>query len=196
MAIYPDSHDMEYSQNFSFSRLQIKTYFVSIVVTDIRYMATDKLTSSFLALRDKLHRSALSFLKNDEDARDALQDTFFNLWKEGSVETEPEARNKLFAVLRNICIDRLRKPHSFSLDESNIDKLEVRPDSYEDMENYERILTSGLSEVQREVSSLVTHEGMEYDKIAEFLNMSVEAVRMNMSRARKKIRDNYKQLEK
>ncbi|MDE6007117.1 MAG: RNA polymerase sigma factor [Muribaculaceae bacterium] len=159
-------------------------------------MATDKLTSSFLALRDKLHRSALSFLKNDEDARDALQDTFFNLWKEGSVETEPEARNKLFAVLRNICIDRLRKPHSFSLDESNIDKLEVRPDSYEDMENYERILTSGLSEVQREVSSLVTHEGMEYDKIAEFLNMSVEAVRMNMSRARKKIRDNYKQLEK
>ena len=51
-------------------------------------MKTDNLTSSFLALRVKLHRSALGFLKNDEDARDALQDTYFNLWKDGTVETE------------------------------------------------------------------------------------------------------------
>ena len=73
-------------------------------------MKTDNLTSSFLELRDKLHRSALGFLKNDEDARDALQDTFFNLWRNGGAETDTEARNKLFAVLRNVCIDRLRKP--------------------------------------------------------------------------------------
>ena len=68
-------------------------------------MKTDNLTSSFLELRDKLHRSALGFLKNDEDARDALQDTFFNLWRNGGAETDTEARNKLFAVLRNVCID-------------------------------------------------------------------------------------------
>ncbi|MDE6271492.1 MAG: hypothetical protein K2M31_00595 [Muribaculaceae bacterium] len=54
-------------------------------------MKTDNLTSSFLALRDKLHRSALGFLKNDEDARDALQDTFCNLWRGESVRTELEA---------------------------------------------------------------------------------------------------------
>jgi len=77
-------------------------------------MKTDNLTSSFLALRDKLHKSALRFLKNDEDARDALQDTFFNLWRNGTVETEAEARSKLFVVLRNICIDRLRKPQILS----------------------------------------------------------------------------------
>ncbi|MDE6578340.1 MAG: hypothetical protein K2J82_07595 [Muribaculaceae bacterium] len=40
-------------------------------------MKTDQLTYSFLSLRDKLHRSALKILKNDEDAKDALQDTFF-----------------------------------------------------------------------------------------------------------------------
>lgn len=77
-------------------------------------MKTDNLTSSFLALRDKLHKSALRFLKNDEDARDALQDTFFNLWRNGTVETEAEALSKLFVVLRNICIDRLRKPQILS----------------------------------------------------------------------------------
>ncbi|MDE6655156.1 MAG: hypothetical protein K2K37_12315, partial [Muribaculaceae bacterium] len=87
-------------------------------------MKTDKLTYSFLALRDKLHRSALRFLKNDEDARDAMQDTYFNLWRNGDVETEAEARNKLFAVLRNICIDRLRKPKAIPLDEANVDSME------------------------------------------------------------------------
>ena len=37
---------------------------------------------------------------------------------------------------------------------------------------------------------------MEYEYIAGILDMSVEAVRMNMSRARKKIRDNFNHLEK
>lgn len=159
-------------------------------------MKTDNLTSSFLALRDKLHRSALGFLKNDEDARDALQDTFFNLWRDGGAETETEARNKLFAVLRNICIDRLRKPKTYPLDETDTDSLEVKAFSFEDMDKYESLLTSGLTDIQRHIYSLVTHDGMEYDAIAETLGMSVEAVRMNMSRARKKIRDNYKQLDR
>lgn len=159
-------------------------------------MKTDNLTYPFLALRNKLHRSAMAFLKNDEDAKEAIQDTFLNLWRNGEVETEPEARNKVFAVLRNICIDRLRKSRTSPLDESDIEKLEVQPDSFEDMVRYESLLTSGLTDVQRRIYSLVIHKGIEYDEIAEILQMSVEAVRMNMSRARKKIRDNYKQLEK
>lgn len=159
-------------------------------------MKTDNLTSSFLALRDKLHRSALGFLKDDEDARDALQDTFFNLWRDGGAETETEARNKLFAVLRNICIDRLRKPKTYPLDETDTDSLEVKAFSFEDMDKYESLLTTGLTDIQRHIYSLATHDGMEYDAIAETLGMSVEAVRMNMSRARKKIRDNYKQLDR
>lgn len=159
-------------------------------------MKTDNLTSSFLALRDKLHRSALGFLKNDEDARDALQDTFFNLWRDGGAETETEARNKLFAVLRNICIDRLRKTKTLPLDETDIDHLEVKAFSFEDMDRYESLLTTGLTDVQRRIYTLVTHDGIEYDAIAETLGMSVEAVRMNMSRARRKIRDNYKQLDR
>lgn len=159
-------------------------------------MKTDNLTSSFLALRDKLHRSALGFLKSDEDARDALQDTFFNLWRDGGAETDAEARNKLFAVLRNICIDRLRKPKTYPLDETDTDSLEVKAFSFEDMDKYESLLTTGLTDIQRHIYSLVTHDGMEYDAIAETLGMSVEAVRMNMSRARKKIRDNFKQLDR
>lgn len=149
-----------------------------------------------MALREKLHRSAMGFLKNDEDAQDALQDTFFNLWKNGGAESEPEARNKLFAVLRNVCIDRLRKPKTFPLDQPISDTMEANIYPFEDMEKLEALLTNGLTDIQLRIYSYVSHDGMEYDEIAETLGMSVEAVRMNMSRARKKIRDNYKQLDK
>ena len=76
-------------------------------------METDVLTSSFMTLRDKLHRIALSYLESDEDARDALQDTWLKLRSGGTIETTSEARNKLVTVLRHVCIDRLRKakPH-------------------------------------------------------------------------------------
>lgn len=159
-------------------------------------MKTNSLTYSFLALREKLHRSALGFLKNDEDAKDALQDTFFNLWKNGPIETDAEAKNKLFAVLRNVCIDRLRKPKTSPLDDSYNDSLSVESSLPEDMARLETLLSSGLTDTQRQIYTLVAHDGLEYEEIASTLGMSVEAVRMNMSRARKRIRENYQKLNR
>ena len=51
-------------------------------------MEIDVLTSSFLGLRDKLHHIALNYLESDEDAKDALQDTWLKLRNGGKVETE------------------------------------------------------------------------------------------------------------
>lgn len=159
-------------------------------------MKTDNITSSFMALRSKLHRSALSFLRNDEDAKDAVQDAFFNLYNKGAVKSEAEARNKLFVVLRNICIDRLRKPHTTALTETEAEQMMIEFDYYEDIEKYESLLIRGLTDIQKRIYILVAHDNMEYDDIAAVLDMRVEAVRMNMSRARKKILDNYYKLNR
>ncbi|MBD5259079.1 MAG: sigma-70 family RNA polymerase sigma factor [Barnesiella sp.] len=138
----------------------------------------------------------MRFLRNDEDARDALQDTFFKLWQNGPVETDTEARNKLFTVLRNICIDRLRRPATVSITEAETDGMTVQPDFTEDMDRMESLLTAGLTDTQRHIYTLVARDGMEYEDIASALDMKVEAVRMNMSRARKKIKDNYQKLNR
>lgn len=159
-------------------------------------MKTNILTASFMALREKLHRSAIGFLKNDEDARDALQDTFFRLWKSGGVESDSEARNKLFTVLRNICIDRLRKPPTIPVNDSYAESAAVQPDFSEDVERLEALISTGLTDTQRRIYSMVAHDGLEYEDIASALDMSVEAVRVNMCRARKKIRENYNKLNR
>ena len=157
-------------------------------------MEIDMLTSSFLGLRDKLHHIALKYLGSDEDAKDALQDTWLKLRSKGEVETTIEARNKLVTVLRNVCIDHLRKAREIPIDVT-VDIQAYRMDE-EDIENLEQLLQEGLTPLQKEIFNLVTHEGFDYDEIAKQLSMSVEAVRMNMSRTRKKIRENYKQLNR
>ena len=103
-------------------------------------MKTDKLTYSFLSLREKLYRSALRFLQNDEDAKDALQDTFFKLWRNESPQSDAEARNKLFKVLRNVCIDRLRRPPNIDVKDSGVENMAIRPDFSDDTEGLEKVL--------------------------------------------------------
>ena len=157
-------------------------------------MKPDFLTSEFIALRIKLHRSALNFLHNEEEARDALQDTFSRLWEKGPVDSDTEARNKLFVVLRNVCIDRLRRlTQHRQLDEVG-EKETVEPDSGEDLEQLQNLVTVGLSDTQRTIVALVAHEQLEYDEIASRLGMSEGAVRTALSRARMKMRENYKKL--
>ena len=158
-------------------------------------MKTDILTSSFLKLREKLHRSALRFLKNDEDAKDAVQDSFLRLWEHGTYNTNPEIQNKLFLILRNICIDRLRKTPFSSLSEVNSDLLSKSYDLSEDINDFELLMTQGLTDSQKEIYNHVIKEDKNYDRVARELNMSVEAVRMSMSRIRKKIRENIKKYE-
>lgn len=157
-------------------------------------MEIDLLTSSFLGLRDKLHHIALKYLGSDEDAKDALQDTWLKLRCKGEVKTTVEARNKLVTVLRNVCIDHLRKAREIPID-TTVDIQAYRMDE-EDIGNLEQLLQEGLTPLQKEIFNLVTHEGFDYDEIAKQLSMSVEAVRMNMSRTRKKIRENYKRLNR
>lgn len=157
-------------------------------------MEIDVLTSSFLGLRDKLHHIALKYLGSDEDAKDALQDTWLKLRSKGEVETTIEARNKLVTVLRNVCIDHLRKAREIPID-TTVDIQAYRMDE-EDIGNLEQLLQEGLTPLQKEIFNLVTHEGFDYDEIAKQLSMSVEAVRMNMSRTRKIIRENYKRLNR
>lgn len=159
-------------------------------------MKKDVLTTSFLDIRGKLHRIAMRLLQNDEDAKDAVQDTFEKLWSKDEIESNAEARNKLVHVLRNTCIDRLRTNHSIPLECAETDFAGGYETSTEDIERYERLIVKGLTDSQMRIYNLITHDCLEYEEVARNLNMSVEAVRMNMSRARKRIRENVKMIDR
>lgn len=152
-------------------------------------MKSDFLTHSYLALREKLFRSALGFLKDEEDAKDAMQDVYVKLLSRNPVTSDAEACNKLFTALKNRCIDilkhRSRNPLAY---ENTADPVDSP--TYENIEEYECQLIANLSERQREVYRYIVQDGFEYEKVAELTGRSVEAVRTEISRIRKKIKSN------
>ena len=148
-------------------------------------MAKDILTETFVALRDRLHLVACRLLGNEPEAEDAVQDTFCNIWSHSLPDTSPQARYLLFAVLKNVCL----------VDIVNAD-VPVDERGFDESQRLRDCLLDSLPPVQRKVFELAVIEELEYEEIARELNMSDEAVRVNMSRARKKLREQYKKLER
>ena len=147
-----------------------------------------------------LFYTALKWLQNEADAEDAVQETLLRLWK---------IRNQLDAVAnigafasqttKNICIDRLRtaKEHTETIDfyfgadnETPYSKAE-RNDTIAIVKK----IIEHLPELQRTVIQLRDVEGYELQEIADITGTQVGTVTVNLSRARKKVRDTLISIE-
>ena len=77
-------------------------------------MGNKTFIDTFVELQKKLNRAATQLLNDLSEAEDAVQDTFCNLWNKELPETSEEARYKLFAVLRNVCLNKLKKKQRYT----------------------------------------------------------------------------------
>lgn len=145
-------------------------------------------------LRERMHRVALRMLSDEAEADDAVQDAYCNLLGAREPVTTDETRFRLFAILRNVCLNKLRQRRpNVDLDvAAEASTPAVEPD---DTPGLQKLLLDRLPEGQRRVFELATFEELEYSEIARRLNMSPEAVRMNMSRARRHLREEYKRMK-
>ncbi len=149
-------------------------------------------------LKDKLFRLAIRFL-NTADAEDVVQETFVRLWNRTETLTEFRSIDAFAHVItRNLCLDKV-KSKNFKSGELN-DYNE--PHTFENPENKTlvndevkmvRQAIKNLPHLQRTVIHLRDIEGMEFEEIQEILEMKPNAIRVNLSRARKAVRE---QLEK
>lgn len=157
-------------------------------------MSAETLIETFVELRAKLHRVACRLLSDEMEAEDALHDTFCNLWSSRPPDTSDEARNRLFVVLRNVCINKLRGRRN--LPAEFIPDVAVPPaTSPVESEQFRELLLQALTPIQRRVFELAVFAEMDYDTIALRLDITPEAVRANMCRARKRIKEQYRRLQ-
>lgn len=154
-------------------------------------MGAETLTETFSRLREKLHRAAMSILRDEMEAQDAVQDAFCNLWNATPPETAAEARNRLFLVLRHVCLNKLRSRRP----KIAIEGLEIPLDESDngDAERLRTLAMKALTPLQQRIFEMIVLRYMDYPETATELGMSVEAVRMNMSRARKKKKEQLTQ---
>jgi len=163
-------------------------------------MSEKILTAAFKRWRSRFLRQAMHILPSEEDAEDALQDAFLKLWpKAGDIETEKDAVAMTSVTIRNLSIDRYRKQqHSPTVD---IDEKDIAEETASEsvmvedkMRIVEEIMRRTLSETQQTIIRLRDYEGKSYEEIGQILGMQPTAVRMQLSRARKAIREEYRRL--
>lgn len=155
-------------------------------------MGNKTFIDTFVELQKKLNRAATQLLNDQSEAEDAVQDTFCNLWNKDLPETSEEARYKLFAVLRNVCLNKLKKKQRYFQIIDN--EVILTEEQYEESEQIKKLLFSSLTPLQKKILQMIVSDDMDYEEVAKRLDLSVESVRMNVCRARKKMRELYKKI--
>ena len=149
----------------------------------------DILTETYQRIRERLKAGAGKMLSDAEAAEDALQDAFVRLWGRYQVRNEREAEALLTRTVRNVSIDQLRKRKTVPL---AMDLPEERTENREALfRRVEEMVDTELTDLQRLIIRRHEYESVTLERIAEELGMQPPAVRMQLSRARKTIREQY-----
>jgi RNA polymerase sigma factor (sigma-70 family) len=134
-------------------------------------------------------------LRDDEEARDVVQDTLLRLWSHRS-KIDPKTTSAwLTRVCRNACIDRLRRRTTRRPVEMPADDLledgampaDVRLHE-EDLESRALTLLDDLDEPFRSLVILRDIQDLSYDEIACAMDLPLNTVKVYLHRARKRLR--------
>ncbi len=163
-------------------------------------MSEEILLTTFSRLRNRLMRLSRHFLRNEDDSSDALQEAFCRLWpRREAIRSPQEAEALAVTTVRNLCIDTLRRQEgttSLTLDEERDAPAESSGEWAEREERFravERLIATRLTPTQRHVLRRREFDGAGFDAIADELSLTPAAVRMQLSRARKALRECYQQ---
>ena len=161
----------------------------------------DRITNAFTAMREQMLSLAERITGNRDDAADAVQDAFVKLWQQRDrYETTSHARGAGIMAVRTTSIDMARRnSHRADI------PVEQAPDTVDESTNEEStlayrqvryIIDNELSTKQRTIIDLREIEELEFDDIANRLNMTAANVRVELSRARKRVREIYQSRRK
>ena len=149
-----------------------------------------------LPVREKVYRLSLRMLRCDADAEDTAQEVMLKLW---TMRDQLAAYRSMEALAvqigKNICINKLRA-HKYSSNgvfdamEDPTPAPDQQLEAADSMATVARIIER-LPETQRMVIRLRDIEGYQPAEIAEIMGCEESAVRMNLSRARKKVKEEF-----
>ena len=149
-------------------------------------------------LTNKLYRLAKRLLISHEEAQDATQEVLLRLYKNND-NTWKNTEAYAVSSVKNYCLDvlkakrsqnvSLKKGEDFIANQCLIQVI----DSGNDYEIVAQIIAN-LPEQQKIIVQLREIEQMEYDEIATIMKMNTTAVRMQLSRARKAIKEQFEKI--
>lgn len=149
----------------------------------------------------KIFGVAFRILCNEEDAKDATQDTFIKAWMQlKTYKNDYQFSTWLYKIASNICIDKLKSSEKkLSIKMPNANKFEICNEINienelinKDLANKIKNVTNTLSPKQKMLFTLRYLEGLEVDEIVQITGLSAVKIKSNLYLARQTV---TKQLE-
>ncbi|MBF0598162.1 RNA polymerase sigma factor [Faecalibacter rhinopitheci] len=139
--------------------------------------------------KNKLFRFARRFLVSEDEAFDVVQDIMVKLWhKKDELSTIENIEAYAMRMVNNECINRLRKFETREAYKNNYTANQSTENYYEELKPIILDYINQLPDKQRAVIHLRDVEEYEMKEIAEMLSMEETAVRVNLTRARQKVK--------
>ncbi len=145
------------------------------------------------------YRLAFRILGNEEEARDAVQESFIKIWQKfDSFDSSREFIPWMYRILTNTSADRLRTMHRHELipiDLVSQKLLEIQQrDQGSSADNHDMaMLIKGLAgtlpDKQKVVFILRDVEGMSSEEVETITELTGDAVKSNLYYARKSVRE-------
>ena len=148
-------------------------------------------------MRPALLRMATHYTEDTDEAEDVVQETLLKLWFLRDRLSQYRNVDALAMVItKHLCINRKRGKHlvTVSLEEGLTIVDEQNPERrLMDEERMQELLEliATLPDLQQSILKMKHIEGMEVEEIARLTGSTPIAVRTNLSRARKKVREQF-----
>ncbi|MCF2505052.1 sigma-70 family RNA polymerase sigma factor [Dyadobacter sp. CY107] len=152
-----------------------------------------------LPVQGRLFRLAQMFLRNREEAEDAIQDVLLRLWtNRQQLETYHSIEALAVQMTKNLCLDRLKSHQKQKMqndaDVGSVQATELSP--HRQLENSDSAalmhkLIGELPEQHKLVLHLRDVEEYSFEEIEQVTGLSNANIRTVLSRARQKLRENY-----
>lgn len=165
-------------------------------------MSTEEFQEIFHQMKDKVFRLSLRMVQDRPTAEDVVQEIMIKVWKNkekiGQIQN-PEGW--IMVMTRNLSIDKIRSKHNQtgSIDHAyGIKTNDAQPDRQaetSDMMNRLNAAVQTLPEKQKIIFHLRDIEGLTYKEISATMEISLDEVKVNLHRARQKLRKQLKQVE-
>ncbi|MBW6536193.1 MAG: RNA polymerase sigma-70 factor [Mariniphaga sp.] len=145
---------------------------------------------------NKLFRFAFSLLKNEEDACEIVQETFFRIWeKRNKIESSKSFKSFLFSVSYHLIIDQLRerlKDREFrnSLEKHFYKQVNLQENrlDYNTLETEINKAVDELPEKRKQIYRLSREQGFTYKEIAGQLGVKPKTIENQINLALKHIK--------
>lgn len=147
-------------------------------------MTVEEYNKSVDLFSDGIYRFALKTLKDQDKAKDIVQDSYEKLWVKHSDVSFEKVKSYLFTTAYHASIDLIRRDKRKTEYETAPISDVSTSEQYSDANEVLNRAVEQLPEIQKSVLLLRDYEGYSYEEIGEITNLNESQVKVYIYRAR------------